>query len=145
MGRTMKIVVILGLALQAAALAVPAYAQEWTGCDWKCNRLLTDGTIKSQEEYQQCINFCNQVQTTGIEGFSIECAYALPKACGYELAWDFVRYCIKPCAEFNEHECGKCLAQHSYCHKGTACHTKVCDCIIKHNCDAVLKKACDHK
>lgn len=127
-----------------ASIATNVWAEQYLGCEWRCNRLLTDGTLTSSEDYQQCVAFCKQVQTEGIEGVSIKCMYALPKACGYELAWDFIRYCFKPCAEFNEHECGKCLAKHSYCHKGTACHAKVCDCIIKHNCDDVLKKACNH-
>ncbi len=124
-----------------------AQAQQDNRCQWACNNLFTEGTIQGAEEFQQCVKFCSQVQLSGIEGsegISIACMYALPKACGYELAWDFIRYCLKPCMEFNEYECGKCLAQHSYCHKGTACHEKVCDCIIKQNCDAVLKKACDH-
>ncbi|MCF8034141.1 MAG: hypothetical protein K9K66_15690 [Desulfarculaceae bacterium] len=134
----------LAALLMAALLAVlapaGALAQE---CASSCDQFLSSEGLTGAEARDQCIQNCQKLKKLGIEGVSIKCAYELPKTCGYELAWDLIRYCIKPCIEFKKTPCEDCLVKHGFCGAVSVCRKWVCKCILKnHDCDHYYHKGC---
>jgi hypothetical protein len=134
-----------------AALLCAAVALVWLpgvasaqdlDCNSACEQYLAQEGLGDPQAKSTCLERCAKLKEMGVGGIGIKCMYALPKACGYELAWDFISHCFKPCIEFKEKPCAKCLIKYSYCHQGTACRAKICDCIIKHNCKQMMKKIC---
>ncbi len=138
-----------GLAvLLCAALMViflPAGASAQSGdCNSACDQFLASEGLSGAVARNQCLENCQKLKDMGAEGISIKCSYELPKVCGYELAWDFIRYCLKPCLEFKKDSCEDCLVKHGFCGQASICREWVCKCFIKNqdSCSYYYHKAC---
>jgi len=137
-------VIFSGLAvLLALSLSGGAWAQPLSDCRSTCAQLKAEGTLASEDDMQQCMDLCGKFKDAGIDGISFKCSMNLTKACGFELAWDLIRYCFKPCIEFKENPCEDCLVKHSFCQKGSACRDMVCKCFKIPNCQNMHRKICD--
>ena len=136
-------VFLTGLSLALAlSLAGVAWAEPLKDCQTTCAQMQADGAIGGPDQMQQCVDLCGRFKDAGIDGISFKCSMNLTKACGFELAWDLIRYCAKPCIEFKKGPCEDCLVKHSFCSRGTACRLMVCKCFNISNCDQWSKQFC---
>jgi hypothetical protein len=136
-----RLAALAGLALLLVLAAGPARALD---CQSGCDDFLAKEGLTAPEARQQCLQNCQKLKELGVEGISFKCVYELPKTCGYELAWDLIRYCVKPCIEFKKTPCEDCLVKHGFCGAVSVCRTWVCKCILKnHDCDDVFHHGCN--
>ena len=112
-------------------------------CDKGCADFLAQEGITDPGAREQCVSNCQKLNVLGVEGFSFKCTYELPKACGAELAWDLIRYCVPPCIKFEKKPCENCMVTHGFCGAVSACRKWVCKCILKNqNCDYYYHHGC---
>ncbi|MBU1275590.1 MAG: hypothetical protein KJ720_09465 [Proteobacteria bacterium] len=143
MGRLLKTFLAGLAAVLAVSLAGGAWAQGLNDCKKTCAQMQDEGVIGGPVQLQQCIDLCGKFKDAGIDGISFKCSMNLTKACGFELAWDLIRYCFKPCIEFKKDPCEDCLVKHSFCQQGSACRDMVCECFKIPNCQHMHRKICD--
>ena len=111
-------------------------------CNSACDQYLAQEGLADPQVKGTCLEHCAKLKEMGVQGVSIGCTFGLVKDCGVGVAWDLIRHCAKPCIEFRELQCIDCFAKYSICNKGSSCAAKVCECIIKHNCNQVMRKVC---
>ena len=136
----------LAALLMAALLIILAPAGALAqDCATGCDQYLSQQGITGAEDRAQCVNNCQKLKDLGVEGFSIKCAYELPKVCGAQLGWDLLRHCFKPCIEFKKTACCDCMAKYGFCGKHSQCREWVCKCLMKSSdkCEDYFKNACD--
>ena len=138
-----------GLAALCFAVALlfllPATSAQAIDCNSGCDQFIAQEGLTGAQAKEQCLKNCQKLKDLGAEGFSIKCAYELPRTCGAQLAWDLIRHCIKPCGEFKISSCEDCLIKYGFCGGVSECRTWICKRFVKDQtrCEEIFKKGCN--